>query len=61
MNHGTTLSDMARTHQADLLREAQAQAMFKRAGVTPSAQPKWLLAAAAFVVTVALALAGRMG
>ena len=50
MLHTTALSDMPRLHQADLLREAQAQAMLKRAGITHSAQPKQLLAVAAFVV-----------
>ena len=60
MSHPTILSDMARIHQADLRREAHSQAMFKRAGVIPS-QPRRLLVVAAFVVTLALALAGRMG
>ena len=56
MNHSTIMSDMARIHQADLLREAQAQRMLKRAGITHAAQPKRLLAAAAFVVVLILLL-----
>ena len=55
MNHSTILSDIARFHQADLLREGQTQTMFKRAGLTSSAQPGRRLAIVAFVATLILA------
>ena len=55
MNHSTILSDIARFHQADLLREGQTQTMFKHAGITSSAQPKRQLVIVAFVATLILA------
>ncbi len=55
MNHPIILSDIARFHQADLLREGQTRTMFKRAGITLSAQPKRQRAIVAFVATLILA------
>jgi hypothetical protein len=56
MNHSTILSDMARFQQADLLSEGESHALLKRAGITPAARPKRLLAVAVFAAALMLML-----